>query len=285
MNLKFTFEYPCHDWAILHVFKLLFSSFKNEYPNIDIIFENASEFDDRDPSGPYSAHVMTIKNLQNDKYLLVSYWDRPEELTCDYHGWDSDNCVDIITSAGHKPKYTFTPFSYLPYSTEFDFLSKKSKKMCKKWKNELSFRGYLYGQRFDLAQVGKIKITDERICPYSAYFEDLTNTKICLSLNGAGEICNRDIEILSARSVLLRQKLYTKFHNDLIPDYHYVAFDYDENPKIQSEIILDKFEEIKNNEDFLSFVSENGYKWFKKNGTVESNASILRKLIDINKLL
>ena len=90
---------------------------------------------------------------------------------------------------------------------------------------------------------------------------------------------------MSARSVLLRQKLYTKFHNDLIPDYHYVAFDYDENPKIQSEIILDKFEEIKNNEDFLSFVSENGYKWFKKNGTVESNASILRKLIDINKLL
>ena len=284
MNLKFTFEYPQHDWAVLHVFNLLFSSFKNEYPNIDIIFENAGEFSNRNPSGPYSAQVMTIKNLQNDKYILVSYWDRPEELTWDDNGWDSNNCVDIITSAGHKPEYSFTPFSYLPYSTQFDFLSKKSKKMSKKSKNELSFRGFLYGQRADLAQVGQIKITNETISPYSAYFKELTNTKICLSLNGAGEICNRDIEILSARSVLLRQKLYTTFHNDLIPDYHYVAFDYDENPEIQSEIILDKFELIKNNEEFLSFVSENGYKWFKKNGTIESNASILRKLIDINKL-
>ena len=111
------------------------------------------------------------------------------------------------------------------------------------------------------------------------------NNKICLSLNGAGEICNRDIEVLSARSALLRPKLNLQFHNELIPDYHYISFEMDKDPIVLNKIILDRYNEVKDDIEFLRYISENGYQWYLENGTIESNVRILKEIIKINKLL
>ena len=69
--------------------------------------------------------------------------------------------------------------------------------------------------------------------------------KICLSLNGAGEICNRDMEILASGSILFRPELNQKFHEELIPDYHYVTFDIHADANTQADIIIYKFNSIK----------------------------------------
>ena len=156
--------------------------------------------------------------------------------------------------------------------------------MNDKTNNELEFKGFLYGERLNLSKLDMVKITDDKIFPVETYFNYLTNNKICLSLNGAGEICNRDMEILSSRSVLLRPNLTLEFHNKLIPNYHYVSFEYSNDPYKQSQIIIDKFNEIKDNNNLLSFISENGYNWYLENGTVNSNIEILKKIININKL-
>jgi hypothetical protein len=284
MRLEFRFENPHTDWATLHVFKKYYENFTLEHPNIEVSYVNSSHHFDGNPSGIYSAHLMTITNLDNKKYIIITYWDKPIEMTWDGNGWDSKNMVELIASSGTIPEMGFIPFSYLPYSISFDMLSKDSKKIEDKPNNELIFRGYLYGDRLNLSKTGVIKVVDDKISPFSKYFEDLTNNKICLSLNGAGEICNRDIEILSARSVLLRPKLKCEFHNNLIPNYHYIPFELNDNPKVQSEIILNKYDEIKDNLELLKFISENGYQWYLENGTINSNVEILKKIININKL-
>jgi hypothetical protein len=131
--------------------------------------------------------------------------------------------------------------------------------------------------------LGVIRLDDNKI-PITDYLMELDNTKISLSLNGAGEICNRDIEILSMKSVLLRPKLTQTFHNGLIDGVHYIGFEYNDDPKLQTDIILKKFNEIKDNENLLKNISENGYKWYLNNGTIKSNVNILEKIVDINLL-
>jgi hypothetical protein len=227
---------------------------------------------------------MTITNLDTKKYLIVSYWDKAIELTWEWNGWEPKNMVELISSSGTKPEMNFTPYTYLPYSIIFDNLSKNSKKIEEKENNELGFRGFLYNERLSLSKIGDIKITNEKLFPIDRYYEELNNNKICLSLNGAGEICNRDIEVLSARSALLRPKLDLQFHNKLIPNYHYISFEMDNDPIILNKIILDRYNEVKNDTEFLKYISENGYRWYLENGTVDSNVRILKEIIDINKL-
>ena len=284
MRLEFRFENPHTDWAVLHVFKKYYEYFIKENPHIECSYINSSQFYNGNPSGIYSAQIMTITNLDTKKYLIVSYWDKPVEMTWNGNGWDTNYRVELISSAGSKPELNFTPYSYLPYSIIFDSLSKNSKKIDEKDKNELEFRGFLYNERLSLSKIGDIKITNEKIFPVERYFEELTNNKVCLSLNGAGEICNRDIEVLSARSALLRPTLNLQFHNKLIPNYHYISFEMDNDPIILNKNILDRYNEVKDDDEFLKFISENGYQWYLENGTVDSNFKILKEIIDINKL-
>lgn len=285
MNIEFTFEWPHTQWAVLHVFKNYYESFIKKNKKIKTTYVNSSKFYDGNPSGPYSAQSMVIKNLDNQKYMVVTYWDRPEELRHDGNKWDNKNCVSIITSAGYNSRdKIFKPFTYLPYNFSYETISKTAKKFSFKEKNELFFRGYLYGQRFQLSEINLINVTDKKIFPETSYFDELTNNKICLSLNGAGQICNRDIEILGSRSVLFREELTSNFYNELIPNHHYITYEHNDDPKIQSEIILDKFNEVKNNKKLLRFIGENGYKWFNTNCTVNSNVKLLNKIIDINEL-
>lgn len=284
MRLEFRFEGPHTDWSVLHVFDRFYKQFINENPHIECSYVSSGMFYNGNPSGIYSAQIMTITNLDTKKYLIVSYWDRAIELTWEWNGWEPQNRVELISSSGTKPEMNFTPYTYLPYSIIFDNLSKNSKKIEDKEKNELEFRGFLYNERLSLSNIGDIKITNEKLFPVERYFDELTNNKICLSLNGAAEICNRDIEILSARSALLRPKLVLQFHNELIPNYHYISFEMNDDPIILNKIILERYNEVKDDIDFLRFISENGYQWYLDNGTVDSNVKILKEILQINKL-
>ena len=263
-------------WSVHNVFDRYYEIFSKKYNTEYITPVNTSE-----PAGPHSPHLMTIRNINTRKYIVVSYWDRANELLIPGLGWDTENLVKIITSAGvPQENEIYTPFSYGCYTTEFDELHLCRKKMKDKEICNLEFRGYLYAERHDLANTGKLQILSQKIHPNSEYYNSLTNNKICLSLNGAGEICNRDMEILASGSILFRPELNQKFHEELIPDYHYVTFDIHADANTQADIIIDKFNSIKNNKRLLNKISNNGYNWFKRNGTVDANVKLLNKIIN-----
>jgi hypothetical protein len=283
MNLQISFENSVGNWSVKNVFNRYYEKYIKNNHQYNFTYVNSSLLYDNNPSSFYSPHIMVIKNMDNKKYMIISYWDRAFDLTFSVNGWDHNNCVEIITSSGVFENMEFTPFSYLPYDIQYDEFSKKSKSIIDKELVNLFFRGKLYGLRHDLYQTNKINI-NQNIINIKDYFNELNSNKISLSLNGAGEICNRDIEILSSKSVLLRLELKQKLHNPLIPNYHYVSYEYNEDPTIQSEIIVNKFNEIKNDIDYLKFISENGYKWYCENGTIDSNVNLLNKLINFEKL-
>jgi hypothetical protein len=285
MRLLVTFEYPHSTWIPLIVFRDFFKWFEINYDEHEISYQNTDPLKRMNPSGPNSPQIMVIKNLDNGKYIIVSYWDRAIELTWNGNGWDDEKRVDLITSSGIFSDLDFTPFSYCCYSSEFEFLSKNKRKDFKdKIISDLHFRGFLYHER-KLMQQYKPELFSEQRKSTEDYFNELNSNKICLSLNGAGEICNRDLEILSCGSVLIRPELSQRFHNPLIPNYHYVSVEKVKDPKLQLDLIIDKYNNIKNDDNYLNEVAYNGLKWFEENGSILSNVELLKNIVDINKLI
>lgn len=285
MNIVVSFEHPHTWWSVLLVFKKFYDWFEIEYPNHNISYDNIAGKKNGNPSGPYSPHLMIIKNVDNGKYIIVSYWDRAIELTWPGNGWDVNNRVELITSSGVYEEIDFTPFSYTTYSYEFEKIAKEKRiPYSEKENNSLLFRGYLYGERLIMSNY-KPEYFTNGLKSIEGYFDELNNNKICISVNGVGEICNRDMEILSAGSVLLRPELSQKFHNNLIPNYHYISVEKTYDPIKQLDLILERYEEVKNDYDLLEYIANNGYEWYKNNGTIDSNVDILKKLIKIENLI
>ena len=100
MNLSFTFEPLFQGWSVQQILNRYYQWFVETYPEINCKHIDTSRLDKGNPSGIYSPHIMTIRNVDNSKYFIVSYWDRAVDLTWSGNGWDHDNCVGIVTSAG-----------------------------------------------------------------------------------------------------------------------------------------------------------------------------------------
>jgi hypothetical protein len=247
----------------------------------------------------FEDRLLAIRNKDNGKCIIISYWDRMFDLFLKY--WkDFGQIVQIISSSGlwhfgrkeFKDLYaqtTHVPFSYLichKYSE--DLIEKIRIPFLEKKNNELFFRGRLYDFRGKLMNIDPSMISD-KVSDQFEYFTELTRNKICLSLDGAGVICHRDIEILGLGSVLFRPDstpdTIIKTHEQLLPDVHYVAFEKSNDPQEQIKLIKEKYNEIKDKNDFLAHVANNGLEWYKRNGTIESNIRILREIINVDVLL
>jgi hypothetical protein len=287
MNIKVSFQKENSDWSQPHVYWKFFQWFEREYSKFNIQFEDTSNASNKDPGGPNSPHIITIRNLDTKKYIVVSYWDRCFDFV--NPPWDHENLVEIITSMSIDKSKNIekkvSPFSYLMWLKSGEMRAFiRHKEFVSKQNNDLFFRGLVYGFRKELMAIAKNNITEEKI-DIDDYFKELSNNKICLSLNGAGEICHRDMEILAVGSVLFRPILEPCFHSPLIEGVHYIGFEKSNDPKTQWEIITRKFNQIKHNDDYLKFIANNGYKWYLENGTIENNVEILKKIVNPSVLL
>jgi len=272
--------------SFCHIYQEYYNWFVNYEKNVKTKVIDVSNLEHIYPGSNDSGYFLTITNPTNKKFIVVSMWDRNLDVLNSGLGWDLDNCVEIITSCGVIGVNHYTPFTYLSYDKSFyDIINTIDTSYNLKQDLDLLFRGRLYHNRRDLHNISPNNVVDT-IIPFSDYLNEITSRKINLSLNGAGEICHRDIEILSTGSVLFRPELNVKFHNDLTPWVHYIPFEFDLNnsPSKQWDIINSTFNSIRNDDELLQKISKNSIKWYSENGTIEASIEILKNLININKL-
>ena len=292
MNIEINSSKQISDWSIEHFYKLFFKLFSEKHKDHNVVwFNNSTPGESKNPGGPHSPHILTVKNLDNNKYIIISYWDNSSELL--NSTWSNyGELVQIITSSGLHNEFLeslkttnsnilYTPYTYLPYKySNENFADEFRKPFNEKENNKLFFRGALYGNRKSLYEVNP-KIFGG-VIDQLEYYNEINKNKISLSLDGAGIICNRDIEILSLGSVLFRPISNIITHNQLIDGIHYIGFEKTDNPNTQNEIILEKYNQIKDDEVLLSTVSHNGLEWYVNNGTVLKNVEISIELINID---
>jgi hypothetical protein len=300
-SLNFIFEEGGYNWGYKSIF-LGFQKYCLQNIN-DINFNciNSSYIRPLNYTGPgekYGPMYCIIENPETKKYILISYWDKLKDVITLF---DLENCVDVYSSAGgHEDDVTFkpinfnyTPISYVVTKTEYESdIENVYKSITPHIKQDkLLFRGMLYLFREYLANDSRFNVTEEKIS-FKDYIYNARQNYINFNLNGAAELNQRDIELLGTGTAMLRLQLSTRFHNELIPDYHYISvkFDdlYDDNHNIfyknLSDRILNRYNEVKDDIDYLKFVGENGRKWYEENGTIQANINILTKLVNFNKL-
>jgi hypothetical protein len=308
MNIVCYYDEPVGDWNNNYYFHTIFNKLKNHYPEYNFEYKDSQKLVSRkrEPCMKYAHPHMIIENLDTKKYFLISYWDK---MTCisDFTGWDMENLVEIFTSTGvHKNDIfyedaglKYTPFSYIVPRPDID---QTIDKLCDLDNNlrlvpeKPKFKGYLYLFREFLKSDTRFDVTDKNkgeFFTYTEYINNLNNFAINMSLNGAGEICHRDMEILGLGTALFRPKLTVKFHDTLIPDYHYISIDYDEirnekNPNLfykkMSDLMIQRWNEVTQDREYINFVARNGQNWFNNNVKKEKHAELAIKLLNFEKL-
>lgn len=112
------------------------------------------------------------------------------------------------------------------------------------------------------------------------YLDDAIKYKVGLSIPGAGEICFRDIEYMALGIPMLKIEYATKMNPELIPNYHYISIDRDDDKsKLNQDLIfsvgmerdgselyaqkyINRFLEVKDNNEFLEFISKNAKEYY-----------------------
>lgn len=287
MIFEVIYEKPHNNWCVNNVYDNIFNELVKKYKNHIFKHINTTSFYPVGPGEYYSPHLMVIKNPLNKKYILLSYWDISDDLFLEQNGWKNiDDLTQFISTSGLAYKHKKNiPFSYITYSTDMEnIINELYNKNYLDISHKLCFRGYLYNFRLYLKNNSDIFVTNDKLIPYD-YLLELKKHKIGLSLNGNGEICNRDIEILGLGVPLLRPVLKCKFYTPLIPDYHYISYNETSSYEETKHNLITKYEEIKNNDEYLRFISNNGRKWYEQNGTLLSNVQLAIKIINLNTLI
>lgn len=250
----------------------------------------------------YGYHSLIIENANNKKYIIVSYIDKIRYMQDPGRNWDLENCVDIYASCGvHEQDFQYMPiedvevkpFTYSVSTREMLKALDKHQGLDKRVPEKLPFRGKLYNYRKYLSTDDRFNVTGEFKYP-DEYVHEMASNTINLSLNGVGETCQRDMEILATGTALFREKLNPQFHNPLIPNHHYIAINCDHIKHIlneykyyeaQAEVYLDRWNEVKDDKELIEFVAKNGKEWYDANGKPEQHGEVAVAAIDLTELI
>jgi hypothetical protein len=313
--MKINFHYENHNplntncW--IHAMDDLFYGLKTKYPEFEfnkvLWWSRFSENFEPDKHGYYdkfknsnaTSMMLIIENADNGNYFVISYWDKGYYEINSWHDYN-EKCLGVFSSNGmHLDDFNYTPapINYTPTSLMVCSLPTE-KVIDELYYNNLKdnnrvipeklnfmclvpylFRDYLHknDSRFEIIvnHIDAIK-----------FLEYLNKYNINIDINSVTEPSCRTAQILGLGSVLLRPKLKVKTHNELIADYHYAEVECENlgNYKLLADAYIDKFEKIKNDKEYLNFISKNARKYYEENCTVESHVRIMTDLIDLNKL-
>jgi len=104
---------------------------------------------------------------------------------------------------------------------------------------------------------------------FEAYANDIINYKAAFSIAGRGEFCYRDIENMAMGIPIIRFEYSHEMSPALIPNFHYISTP---RPSISSEhqlstehshLIEKRFLEVKDDKDFLNFISKNARDYYE----------------------
>jgi hypothetical protein len=309
------------DFYVTSLFNKLINLLKIEYPEHEFVLESNNHYEKFGYGSISSCMNLSILNPNNGNYILVSLFDNWRQHFIKSLGWNPKKMKQFFYAGGFdyyhyfnfkdanknnkdsefpdKINEVYQQFYYNPYFDccydEMDSIFK-----TKSENDSLIFRGWMWDYRKlmtdnldhnDIIIMDKNK--DNQNLSYINYLIDLKKYKAALSLPGGTEICNRDIECFAIGVPVIRPSLQINFEDPLIPNYHYISCyypcDYSNNgvPKYNSyddfkKNLLYTWNNVKNNKDYLDFISNNAKSWFDRNCKLQSNLDFLSKKINLN---
>lgn len=309
------------EFYVTALFRQLIDLLKNQYPEHEFELDSSHEYDNFGYGSVSSCMSFSIINPENDNYILLSLFDNWRYHFMTHLGWKPKQMKQFFYAGGFNfadyfdYKYVnkhnsgnefpeniqevYQPFYYNPY---FDCCYDEMNEISKGTYNQKSlfFRGWMWDSRklmINNINRDDIIIIDKNVdgqnLNYLEYLQEMKNYKVALSLPGGTEICNRDIECFGIGVPVIRPPLQINFEDPLIPNYHYISFyepcDYSPmgHPNYRSyddfqKSLLSIWDRVKDNDEYLNFISRNAKVWFERNCKLQSNLKFLSKKINLN---
>lgn len=242
-----------------------------------------------------------IENIDNGEFYILSVADMMSQCMLDEKHNPKLKKVLLSQFIDYEVKHhtkeyyeKYSPWIYFPstiknldqYYTERKQISTFFDKMC--FWGMTSERPILqYFNNFLLDGPNYIGDQDK-------YFSNLIKYKAALSISGIGELCYRDIECMAVGIPIIRFQYQTDLYEPLIPNYHYISVDYDKTIPKHNEIYTDRlgnythssqienrFKEVKDDLDFLNFISNNARKYYEDNLTSPNRVNKTLKILGL----
>lgn len=298
------------DWTWHDVFKQLALYMKTKY-NANIIVHDT---DGRFPIEKYKCEIrdcdLVIEDTDMDSIKIISFGESsyPSHLVNLIETRNNKNDILAVaqfccwfpkhydtTSINFKLKpasfYTFCP------KTNYDYFHQK-----RQWNLLKQGDTHLIADKMFLLPAtarGDEKELHNRgvLCdPKSGmtiadYLTDAIKYKLGLSISGAGEICHKEIEYMAIGLPFIRLEYMSQLSPPLIPNYHYIAiprgdFPWDTNADrvggpAYVEAYIKRFNEVKDDYEFLQFIANNARDYYKKYCSPENRLTNLINILEL----
>lgn len=303
-KLIIAYEQGYSNWYVSEFYRYFHNKLMDDY---DIEFEYVSlrelatkfnkEYDNHQ-SSIFNWYNLVIYNPINEKMFIHSWFDYAPEII-KYSVKNDFNvikfsCVSNLNDEiidTYKDKMIVQPsIYYLENWSDIDIISTITKPSIKQ--NKAYFNGLNHGYRENLMNCLskndffeiRTKINPEHFRQKNEYYSELSNYNYGISLNGAANICYRDLELFALGILNLRQPLTSKTYNPLIKDIHFIEL-IDDNLSNQiifkhgdpDKIINEKVEELMDfsiTSEYHNMIDESK-KWFLDNCLPENQYKIL----------
>jgi hypothetical protein len=267
---------------------------------------------------PLSDVECVIENLETGETKLISFTEYFNSYSC--HISKSESCTKTLLShfnwnnvyywmsrenAIHKLD-TVKPWIFLPFK-DFDIMYYREER------NKIfDFNQKMFWQGSGVDSYRKmIRLIENKgyLQPISqtshdTYLNNLIRSKIGLSyymdldkyntpFDYPGEFCYRDIEYTLLGLPYIRIEFKDTTHNPLIPNHHYISIPREHayvayekyGDEGISELYIEKYKEVINDEKFLSYITENQLNWSKNNLIGDVKYKLTFELLELNKWL
>lgn len=243
-KLIISYDFGYHNWYVGEFYKYFHEKIV-ENENVNLEYIHLREFSKRfgeemNHNSPlFNWYNLIIYNENNGKMFVHSWYDYAPEIL--NYCLDKNinlvkfSCVSNLTDniiEEFKEHTEVCPSVYcLENWSDLTFLlncRNESKKNIEK----IYFNGAAHGIReniinaisnyefFDL----RVKSNPEYFREKRDYYKELNDYKFGLSLNGAANICYRDLELFGLGVLNIRQPLRSKTYNPIVKDVHYKEF-------------------------------------------------------------
>lgn len=231
-------------------------------------------------------NILTQRNNSNDIILITHYTN-----------WFHKD-VDFSNDFNFKVlKTTFYPFNPWIYNEHFYHLRKLIK-------NEDLIDNIFYlstTRREDPYKIYELGYGTNPDLRFTAeqYLENAIKHKVGLAISSSAELCYREIDYMAVGLPTLRLEYMITTNPPLIANYHYISVDrekynlfgtkdnlnwgphYDrEGGEKYVKAYIERFLEVKDDYDFLSFISKNAYQYFKENSSPENKMNKIIKILN-----
>jgi FkbM family methyltransferase len=185
--------------------------------------------------------------------------------------------------------YKYSPWIYFPSGIHDLEQYYYKRKVITELKDKMVFRGTSLKDRSILSFMdSNIFDGPNTIGGAEPYFNDIINYKVGLSVAGRGELCYRDVEYMAIGLPFIRFEYNCELNPKLIPDYHYISVNrpndliHDRSGDLNhAKLLQDRFLQIKDDKEFLNFISNNARDYYKKYLSYDNNVKHTINLLNI----